>query len=150
VREPKFISLGEAIQIHNHHIQKQIEDGEGGSQEIADLGLLKSAIAQPQIGSKEGFLYKNLFEMAATYAFHIIKNHPFVDANKRTGMTCAIAFLEENGYQMTANSDQLYETATGIANNLIRKEEVVRFFQEHSRPSQSQPTDNENQSSAPS
>jgi len=53
----KFISIGEAIQIHNHHIQKQIEEGEGGSQEIADLGLLKSAVAQPQSGSKEGFLY---------------------------------------------------------------------------------------------
>jgi len=150
VQEPKFVSLGEAIQIHNHHIQKQIEDGEGGSQEIADLGLLKSAIAQPQSGSKEGFFYKNLFEMAAVYAFHIIKNHPFVDANKRTGMSCAIAFLEENGYQMTANSDQLYETATGIANNLIRKEDVVRFFQEHSRPGQPQTNDNENQPRASS
>lgn len=150
MQEPKFVSLGEAIQIHNHHIQKQIEDGEGGSQEIADLGLLKSAIAQPQIGSKEGFLYKSLFEMAATYAFHIIKNHPFVDANKRTGMTCAIAFLEENGYQTTASSDQIYATATGIANNLIRKEAVVQFFRDHSHPGQPQPNDNEKQPRAPS
>lgn len=150
MQKPKFISLGEAIQIHNHHIQKQIERGAGGSQEIADLGLLKSAIAQPQIGSKEGFLYKNLFEMAATYAFHIIKNHPFVDANKRTGMTCAILFLKRNGHRMTASSDQIYETATGIANNLIRKEEAVQFFREHSHPGQTQPNNNEKQSRAPS
>jgi len=133
MKEPDFISIGEAIQTRNRHIQKQIEEGEGGSLEIADVGLLKSAIAQPQSGSKEGFFYKSLFEMAAVYAFHIIKNHPFVDANKRTGMTCAILFLERNGYRMMINRGQIYEIATGIADNRIRKEEVVQFFQENSR-----------------
>ncbi|MDL5054792.1 type II toxin-antitoxin system death-on-curing family toxin [Oscillatoria laete-virens NRMC-F 0139] len=72
----------------------------GGAAGIRDEGLLDSALNKPQ----NLFAYEKptLFEMAASYAFGIVKNHPFIDGNKRTGFVVAVTFLQINGWRLEA------------------------------------------------
>jgi death-on-curing protein len=73
----------------------------GGAPGIRDSGLLDSALARPETLLAHG--RPTNFELAAAYAFGAVKNHPFVDGNKRTGFTIAIVFLERNGDSFTAS-----------------------------------------------
>jgi death-on-curing protein len=72
----------------------------GGSPGIRDAGLLDSALGKPQ----NLFAYgkPDFFELAASYAFGIVKNHPFIDGNKRAGFLVAVVFLESNGHRFLA------------------------------------------------
>ena len=86
-----FLNLNDVLRIY-----KKIIPNSSLTNAVRDLKLLDSAVAQPQITMFGQYLYKDIFEMAAAYFFHIIKNHPFVDGNKRTGLVVAITFLERN------------------------------------------------------
>jgi len=72
----------------------------GGPAGVRDEGLLDSALGKPQ----NLFAYgkPTLFQLAASYAFGIVRNHPFVDGNKRAGFVAAVLFLELNGYKFQA------------------------------------------------
>lgn len=83
---PRFLNLLESLEIHQSRIELY-----GGTDGVRDLGLLQSALAQPSAGFDGEFLHKDLFEMAAAYLFHIVRNHPFVDGNKRTALACVLA-----------------------------------------------------------
>ena len=72
----------------------------GGSSGIRDEGLLDSALARPE--HRHAYGAPTVFELAAAYAFGLVKNHPFVDGNKRIGFAAAIVFLEINGYKFQA------------------------------------------------
>lgn len=73
----------------------------GGAPGVRDSGLRDSALARPENLLADG--QPSNFELAAAYAFGIVKNYPFVDGNKRTGFTIAIMFLERNGDTFTAS-----------------------------------------------
>ena len=72
----------------------------GGSAGGRDEGLMDSALGKPQ----NLFAYgkPSLFDLAASYAFGLMKNHPFIDGNKRAGFVVAVLFLELNGYKFQA------------------------------------------------
>ena len=72
----------------------------GGSTGIRDEGLLDSALGKPQ--NLLAYGKPSVFELAASYAFGLVKNHPFLDGNKRTGFTVAVLFLELNGQKFAA------------------------------------------------
>jgi len=90
--------------------------------------LLDSAINIPKFTFSGNYLHNDIFEMAAAYAFHIIKNHPFIDGNKRTGITCAGVFLESNDISVKAKRGELYKLGIDIATSKVTKKEVVEFF----------------------
>ena len=92
MKEPVFLTLAEAIEIHKNQIELY-----GGDVAVRDLGLLQSALAQPQASFAGEWLHQDVFEMAAAYAFHICQNHPFIDGNKRTALASALVFLDLNG-----------------------------------------------------
>lgn len=73
----------------------------GGAAGIRDEGLLDSALGKPQ----NLFAYgkPSLFELAASYAFGIVKNHPFIDGNKRMGFVVALSFLQLNDWRLEAS-----------------------------------------------
>ena len=73
----------------------------GGSAGIRDEGMLDSALGKPE----NLFAYgkPNIFDLAASYGFGLVKNHPFIDGNKRTGFVTAVTFLELNGYKFHAS-----------------------------------------------
>jgi death-on-curing protein len=81
-------------------LHEQLLSAFGGSTGIRDSGLLDSALARPQ--SLLAYGKPSLFDLAASYGFGLVKDHPFVDGNKRIGFTVAILFLELNGYQFDA------------------------------------------------
>lgn len=89
----------------------------GGATGVRDEGLLDSALTRPE--NLRAYGQPTLFEMAAAYAFGIVKNHPFVDGNKRTGFTAAIVFLELNGATFAASeADATIQTLALAAGDL--------------------------------
>ncbi|MCP9292087.1 type II toxin-antitoxin system death-on-curing family toxin [Gracilimonas sediminicola] len=105
----------------------------GGKQGIRDEGLLESALAQPQASYGGEYVHSNIFEMAAAYGFHICKNHPFFDGNKRTALVAIYTFLYVNGYRLQAEKKGLYAVMIDLANGNLEKEELVKFLEENAK-----------------
>lgn len=121
---PRFLSLEDVLDTH----EEQIEDF-GGTSGIKDKELLLSAIAQPSATFGGKFLHHTLFEMAAAYLFHIVLNHPFVDGNKRTGLMCALSFLELNKVSAPIPNQQLLDLTFAVAQHQLTKAEIALQFQ---------------------
>jgi death-on-curing protein len=129
VNDPEFLTLDEVLGIHADQIRRY-----GGTAGLRDLELLQSAIAMPQTTFDDEFLHGTLFEMAAAYLFHLARNHPFVDGNKRTALMCALVFLGLNGYRLDADPDAVYPLVDGVASGDVDKAEVAVFLREHTTP----------------
>lgn len=71
--------------------------------------------------------------MAAAYLFHIIRDHPFVDGNKRTGLIAAIVFLALNDFAFVAEQNELLDMVHGVADRGLSKAHAAVFVQEHAR-----------------
>lgn len=101
----------------------------GGADGIRDAGLLKSALAKP----RNLFAYESptLFEMAASYSYGIIRNHPFVDGNKRTGFLVGATFLELNGWQLSATETEATEAIVSVAAGVSGEKELAAWYQKH-------------------
>ncbi len=120
-----YLSLEEVLLLHIKEI-----DRFGGSHGIRDRGLLLSAIAQAELSLFDELVYKTAYEVAATYAYHVIKNHPFIDGNKRIGILVAITFIGINGLHINTDNQELYNLAMDIAASKIDKEAVIKFFKD--------------------
>jgi death-on-curing protein len=86
---------------------------------------------QSQLKIFDTLIHSEICQVAAVYAYHIIKNHPFIDGNKRTGMVAALTFLYLNHYEINVSQDDIYYFAMGIASSQITKDEVIIYFKEH-------------------
>ena len=126
---PAFLELAEVIEIHRDQIERY-----GGSAGIRDMGLLQSALAMPEASFGGQYLHGDLYEMAAAYLFHIARNHPFIDGNKRVGTAAALVFLAMNGIGVKVSSRRLVETVLGVAEGRIGKAALAEFFRKQSRP----------------
>lgn len=87
----------------------------------------------PQAGFGGEYFHKSLYEMAAAYLFHLVKNHPFIDGNKRIGLACADVFLAMNEIELTMTEDEAYEFTMRVASEDVAKEEITLFFQNNSK-----------------
>ena len=114
--EPLFLTLAEILEIHNNQVKVY-----GGKTGLRDLGLLRSATAQPQAGFGGEFLHEDLYTMAAAYAFHIAQNRPFIDGNKRTGLVAALVFLEMNNISIHDPKQKLLKGMLEMAEGKIDK-----------------------------
>ena len=113
---PKFLTLLEVLDFHEDLLRSF-----GGSPGIRDLSLPESAMAIPESGSDDVFFHEFPFEMAAAYAFHIVKNHAFEDGNKRTGLAAALVFLEINDYAVMGGEKELEIATRQLASGTIDK-----------------------------
>jgi len=99
VSEPVWIEEHDVFALHDRLLAL-----DGGAAGVRDVGLLQSALARPQqlhaYGDNPGIL-----EMAAACTVGIVRNHPFMDGNKRTGFVVGVLFLEMNGYRFTATEE---------------------------------------------
>jgi death on curing protein len=126
--DPEFLSLAEVLEIHRDQINRY-----GGSAGIRDMGLLQSALAMPTASFSGDFLHVDLFEMASAYLFHIVRNHPFVDGNKRTGAVAALVFVSLNDLEVDADEDSFEKMVLDVAAGKADKSAVVEFFRRHAR-----------------
>lgn len=123
---PEFLRLDDLLEIHRDQIERY-----GGVLGARDIGLLQSAIAQPCATFAGNYLHADLFEMAAAYLFHIARNHPFIDGNKRVGAVAAIVFLELNGLELTAREEEYEQLVLQAAQGLADKTAIANFFRHH-------------------
>jgi len=107
----------------------------GGEPGLRDSGLLQSAMAMPKSMFGGEFLHEDLFQMAAAYLYHIVKNHPFVDGNKRAGTAAAIAFLDINDVEVQADQDALAAFVVEVAESKHEKATIADYLRRHSTPS---------------
>ena len=127
MNEPHFLTLDEVLGIHADQIRRY-----GGRPGLRDLGLLQSALGMPETTFDGEFLHGTPFEMAAAYLFHIARNHPFADGNKRTALMCALVFLGLNERRLEAEPQALYNVVDGVAAGTVDKAEVAVFFRQNS------------------
>jgi death-on-curing protein len=126
VIQPLFLDLDEVIEIHNDQLDRY-----GGQAGIRDVGLLTSALAQPQATFGGAFLHPDLPAMAAAYLFHIVQNHPFIDGNKRAGAMCAYVFLAMNDRELNAPEDAFEHLVWQVATGAMEKDRVADFIRIH-------------------
>src|SRR4030042_4319775 len=105
-----FLTLAEVVEIHTDQSKR-----DGGSDGVRDMSLLSSAAAMPYASFSGSFLHADIYEMAAAYAFHICRNHPFVDGNKRTALAAALVFLAMNRITLLDEAGKFYNAVMSIA-----------------------------------
>ena len=120
---PVFLTLDEVFAIHTDQVERY-----GGEPSLRDEGLLRSALAQPEAAYGEEWLHSTIEEMAAAYLFHLVKNHPFVDGNKRTGLVCALHFLYLNGKSLEADPDELADVVLAVAEGKMEKSQLTEWL----------------------
>jgi len=128
LKEPVFLGLDEIIEIHHDQIKRY-----GGRPGVLDIEILKSTIAMPSATFDGNYLHTAIYEMAAAYLFHIVRNHPFVDGNKRTGAVASIVFLILNGIDFHANENDFEYIVLRTAEGKIDKATIARFFESNAR-----------------
>ncbi|MBU4194347.1 MAG: type II toxin-antitoxin system death-on-curing family toxin [Actinomycetia bacterium] len=126
--EPAFLELGEILLIHQDQLERY-----GGSPGLRDIGILQSATAMPRAGIADRYLHEDIFEMAAAYLYYIVRNHPFVDGNKRTGVVAAMVFLAMNDIKILVDEDELEVIVRSVAEGNTTKANVAAFFREGKR-----------------
>jgi death on curing protein len=130
VADPVFLTLAEVIEVHVDQIRRY-----GGQAGLRDLGLLQSALAQPQASFAGQWLHNDLYAMAGAYAYHLCQNHPFIDGNKRTALASALVFLELNGISLLDPRGRLKNAMFRIASGKMKKEEFERLLRKLPRQS---------------
>jgi len=105
---------GVVLALHDEQLAEH-----GGSPGVRDAGLLSSALARPQ--NQVAYGDPSVFDLAAAYAFGIIRNHPFVDGNKRTGFLAAYVFLDLNGWELMAHEDEAVAAVLALAAGEIQE-----------------------------
>jgi death on curing protein len=105
----------------------------GSEHGVRDLGLLEAAVARPQATFGQQELYLDMFEKAAALMESLINNHPFVDGNKRTGIACAVLFLQQNGVSFSANNAELEKFTLRVASSQAGHSEITEWLKKHSQ-----------------
>ncbi len=124
----RFLNLAEVLEIHKDQIARY-----GGMSGVRDIELLKSAIGMPPASYAGEYLHTDIYEMAAAYLFHIVKNHPFIDGNKRVGIAAPLVFLLLNGFELDAPEDDVAEMVIDVASGKLSKSETALFIRKRSR-----------------
>ncbi len=117
----QFLEKHEVLDIHT----KLLEEF-GGLQGLRDEGLLDSALLAAF--NRQYYEEADLPICAATYAFHLTRNHPFLDGNKRIGAAVSEIFVRLNGGSLTASNEEIFELFMGIAQGTVSREDVEQLF----------------------
>ncbi len=120
--EPGWIDEQDALTLHDRLLALH-----GGAAGVRDDGLLKSALARPQ----QHFAYAEdagIVQLAAIYTAGIVRNHPFVDGNKRTGFVVGILFLELNGFAFTASEEEAAQAVLALASGAMGETDYMAFL----------------------
>ena len=124
--EPLWIEERDTLVLHDRLLALH-----GGAAGLRDDALLKSALARPQ----QIYAYADspdLIELAAAYTVGIVRNHPFIDGNKRIGFVVGILFLELNGYRFSASEADAAQAVLELAANTLDEASYADFLRANS------------------
>ena len=122
---PVWIGREVVLAIHDEQLAEH-----GGPPGVRDRGLLESALARPQDQFACG--EHSIARLAASHAFGISRNHPFLDGNKRTSLVVAELFLDLNGFELTATDAQCVTTFLQLAAGDLTEEQLAEWIATHS------------------
>jgi len=123
--EPVWIDLEVVLAIHDEQLAEH-----GGQPGVRDRGLLESALARPRNQLSHG--ETSITRLAASYAFGISRNHPFLDGNKRTSLVVAELFVELNGTEISATDAQCVTTFLALAAGDLTEEQLADWISANS------------------
>ena len=126
-KEPVWIETRDVIAIHDRLLALH-----GGGAGVRDRGLLESALARP----RQHHAYADspdMAEMAALYTAGVVRNHPFVDGNKRTGFLIGVLFLELNGFDFNASQEDATQAVTSLAAGTLDEAGYLAWLRENIR-----------------
>jgi death-on-curing protein len=103
----------------------------GGGQGIRDLGMLLSALGRPQATFDGNELYPDLFSKAAALMDSLVRNHPFVDGNKRTAITAAALFLRLNHWRLVVENSEMVRFTLACAQSQCSLDEITGWFRQY-------------------
>ena len=119
--EPVWIDEALALAIHDRQLVEH-----GGAAGLRDEGLLHSALNRPL--NRLAYASSDIIEFSMLYTAGIVKNHPFVDGNKRTGFVMGVLFLELSGYRFTASEEAAAQAIIELAAGTIDEEGFCAFL----------------------
>ena len=119
----KRLSLETVVTMHSELIAES-----GGLDGIRDANMLDSSINSPFHIFGGQYLYPTLQVMAAHLAYSLIKNHPFLDGNKRIGILSMLVFLDINGLPVNSTDEELITLGLGLADNSIAEPELIDWI----------------------
>lgn len=128
-RPIRFLEKPYLLALHRTMIADQ-----GGDPTIRDEGLLDSALAMPAQQVDGVYLHPDLPSMAAASAFHLCRNHPFVDGNKRAAFGGMIALLADNGLEFEVGDDEAERMIVALAAGEIDKVALTEWVRRLARP----------------
>lgn len=123
----RFVPEELVMIIHSDLLQRY-----GGRAGLQDLPLLQSCLAQPKITLGQKFVHKSLFDKAAAYGFHLCRNHPFIDGNKRVAFVLMDLFLQGNGWEILANEEDAYSLMINLSSGKVSKAQLSSWLKNHS------------------
>jgi death-on-curing protein len=128
VKEPVWIDERDTLALHDRLLA--LDSGATG---VRNIGLLQSALARP----RQLYAYgdaPDTVDMAAAYTVGIVRNHPFVDGNKRTAFVVGVLFLEINGYRFTASEEDATKAVLGLAAGTLDETSFIRWLRANASP----------------
>ena len=124
--EPVWIRDDVVLAIHLRQLAEH-----GGAEGVRDEGLLASALARPRNLAAYSDEAPDLAALAASYAYGIAKNHPFVDGNKRTAFVVCRTFPKLNGHDVNASQEEKYLTFLKLADSRLSENELADWIRDH-------------------
>jgi death-on-curing protein len=124
--EPLWMNAMDAAIAHDLELAAH-----GGAEGIRDQGMLEFALAKPKNIWAYSESQPSLCRLAASYAFGISSNHPFVDGNKRTALVVSFGFLDVNGFEVMASPEDAYLTILSLAAGELTEEQLEQWFEKN-------------------
>jgi death-on-curing protein len=125
MREPVWIDTAVFLALHDEQLVEH-----GGQSGLRDAGLLDSALARPR--NRYAYETTDLPTLAASYTFGLVRNHPFIDGNKRTGLVVAELFLNLNEVELTASDAECVMAFLQLAAGEMTEMSLAGWIAEHS------------------
>ncbi|WP_135230605.1 type II toxin-antitoxin system death-on-curing family toxin [Deinococcus fonticola] len=121
---PEGLTRAEVEELHNAQLERY-----GGSPGLRDPGLLESALAQPVQELFGQLRHPSVAAQAAAYLYYLSRAHAFMDANKRTALSCALVWLALHDLRLRLNQDELFDLTLAVAQGQLSLEETVERFE---------------------
>lgn len=122
----RYLTVHEVLDLHRRVIAES-----GGTFGIHDLGALQSALAQPQMSFGDEDLYPSLIDKVSAFGYSLVMNHPFIEANERSGPAAIETMLVLNGFELDASIDEQEKIFLQLSAGSLPRDEFTNWLRTH-------------------